>query len=387
MDAVMLDAIKRSFTDYARQRFAPRTPEERCEHAALATWATREGGWRALAAVLAVATLVAAIVHAILRWKISLGGTIVAFDVVAAGLVFGIFASWAGFRRMHHRWISTMVEGFVSAGVSFVAVLALIAWAEGKPLLEAFGPDLLRPVVAGLIVFLTVYLALLVLIATLRYRESEAVARRVDAERNRAELARRLAESELRLLRAQVEPHFLFNTLGSAQQLAERGAPDAARLIADLIRFLRAATPLRADSSTLGEEARLVDAYLSIMARRLGSRLRYRIDVADDVRDAAIAPGMLITLAENAVKHGIEPASEGGEIVLHARRAGESLDISLVDTGVGLAHAPTGQGLGLANIRERLALLHGDKATLELAENAPRGFVAHLRVPLEQAAG
>jgi hypothetical protein len=381
----MLDALKQSLADYARQRFAPRTPEERCEHAALVAWVTREGGWRALVAVVAVATLLATIVRAILDWKISLGGAVVAFDIVAVSLVFGVFASWAGFRRMHHRWISAILEGFAGAGVSFVAVVGLIAWIEGKPLLEVWGPEMLRWVVAGLIVFLTVYLTLLVLIATLRYRETEAVARRLEAERNRGELARRLAESELRLLRAQIEPHFLFNTLGSAQQLAERGAPDAARLIADLTRFLRAATPLRADSSTVGAEARLVDAYLSIMAKRLGARLRYRLEILDDVRDAPIAPGMLITLAENAIKHGIEPAPEGGEIVLRAQRVDDALDISVTDTGVGLAHGPAGQGLGLANIRERLALLHGDKAALELGENAPRGFVARVRVPLEGA--
>ena len=382
----MLDALKQSFDDYVHQRFAPRSREEACEAAATMAWVTRGGGWYVLVAVALVAALLAATVRAILDWKMSLIGAMTGFVFCAFGLVFGVFTGWVGYRRMHHRWLSTMVEGFAGAAVAFTAVLGIMAWIEGKSLVDVFGAQLLRQTIAWTIVFLVVFLTVLVLIATLRFRVQEAVERQTDAERRRAELARRLAESELRLLRAQIEPHFLFNTLGSAQQLAERGAPEAARLIADLTRFLRAATPLRADSSTVDAEARLVDAYLSIMARRLGSRLRYRVEIDDDVRDAPIAPGMLITLAENAIKHGIEPAPDGGEIVARARRVGDALDISVSDTGVGLALAPTGQGLGLANIRERLALLYGEKGRLELVENAPRGFVARLRVPLASAA-
>jgi hypothetical protein len=372
----MIDALKQSFDDYVHQRFAPRSREEACEAAATMAWVTRGGGWHALVAVALVAALLAATVRAILDWKMSLIGAMTGFVFCAFGLVFGVFTGWVGYRRMHHRWLSTMVEGFAGAAVAFTAVLGIMAWIEGKSLVDVFGAQLLRQTIAWTIVFLVVFLTVLVLIATLRFRVQEAVERQTDAERRRAELARRLAESELRLLRAQIEPHFLFNTLGSAQQLAERGAPEAARLIADLTRFLRAATPLRADSSTVDAEARLVDAYLSIMARRLGSRLRYRVEIDDDVRDAPIAPGMLITLAENAIKHGIEPAPDGGEIVARARRVGDALDISVSDTGVGLAHAPTGQGLGLANIRERLALLYGEKGRLELVENAPRGCTA-----------
>ena len=181
----------------------------------------------------------------------------------------------------------------------------------------------------------------------------------------------------------QIEPHFLFNTLGSAQQLAEKGAPDAARLIADLIRFLRAATPaMRENASTLGQEAALAEAYLSIMRTRLGRRLSFAIDVPSALADIVLPPGMLITLVENAIKHGIEPAPDGGEVRVSAARDGDVLAVTVADTGAGIdgGGAP-GQGIGLANIRERLGLLYGSHASLDLAENVPRGFVARMALP------
>ncbi|EFK97383.1 protein containing Signal transduction histidine kinase, internal region domain, partial [sediment metagenome] len=121
------------------------------------------------------------------------------------------------------------------------------------------------------------------------------------------------------MLQLQIEPHFLFNSLGSAQQLAEKGAPEAARLIANLIRFLRAATPaLREDVTSLAQERTLVEAYLGIMKTRLADRLAYAVDIPASLADAVVPPGMLITLVENAIKHGIEPLPAGGRIDVRA---------------------------------------------------------------------
>ena len=184
------------------------------------------------------------------------------------------------------------------------------------------------------------------------------------------------------MLQLQIEPHFLFNTLGSAQQLAEKGAPAAARLIADLIVFLRASTPsMRGESSTLKQEAALVGAYLAIMKTRLGKRLAYTIDVPAALEARTVPPGMVITLVENALKHGIEPCTAGGRVAVSAAIDRDArLVVSVADTGVGLAEAP-GQGIGLANIRERLALLYAGRAHLALEANEPRGFVARIVFP------
>ena len=141
---------------------------------------------------------------------------------------------------------------------------------------------------------------------------------------------------------------------------------------------------MKEESATLGDEAALVAAYLSIMQHRLGDRLAWRVDIPDALRPMRLPPGMLITLVENAIKHGIEPAIEGGRIDIGVQvddaTTGRRATILVADTGAGLAAVP-GQGLGLANIRERLSLLYGDAASLELLQNAPRGAVARLALP------
>ena len=141
------------------------------------------------------------------------------------------------------------------------------------------------------------------------------------------------------MLQLQIEPHFLFNTLGSAQQLAERGAPEAARLISNLIRFLRAATPsMRNEATTLAQEAALIGAYLEIMKTppRRAARLR-RVACPTSFGARALPPGMLITLVENAIKHGIELSPDGGRIDVRAERGGAGmLVLTVADTGAGL---------------------------------------------------
>jgi sensor histidine kinase YesM len=220
------------------------------------------------------------------------------------------------------------------------------------------------------------------LIAHLRHREYRALTAHLEAEARQSETSRQLAESKLKLLQLQIEPHFLFNTLGSAQQLAEKGSPEAARLIGELIRFLRAAAPaLRDEMTTVREEAAMIRAYLTIMQTRLGRRLAWSVSVADDIADCAIPPGMFITLTENAIKHGIEPASRGGRVDVTAERENDNVVLVVADTGAGLTAAPTAGGIGLANIRERLELLYGPRAELSLEENEPAGFRARIVLP------
>jgi sensor histidine kinase YesM len=281
---------------------------------------------------------------------------------------------------------------FVLVTLSFVLLGAFVGGtiadlAQGRAALAwLFDRSSLRHIVTAALVFGFLYATLVALIANLRNREYLAQCGRLEGEARQSELSRRLAESQLRLLQLQIEPHFLFNTLGSAQQLAEKGAPDAARLIADLIRFLRAATPaLRENATTLKQEAAMVGAYLAIMQTRLPGALAFEIDIPAPLADCAIPPGMLITLVENAIKHGIEAVPGGGAIAVSARidstPAEPVLVITVADTGAGLGSCTPGQGIGLANIRERLHLLFGNRAGLELEENAPRGFVARLVLP------
>jgi LytS/YehU family sensor histidine kinase len=185
-------------------------------------------------------------------------------------------------------------------------------------------------------------------------------------------------------MQAQVEPHFLFNTLASVQYLTETNPAEANRLLGHLIEYLRAALPhLRASSTTLRKEVGLAEAYLNILRMRMGPRLAFTIDVPDDVAMHPFPPNLLISLVENAIKHGIEPTASGGMIAVRARREGKMLFITVEDTGRGLANTSRGGGVGLANIRERLAALYGTQAQFSLERGVPAGARATLAIPLE----
>jgi signal transduction histidine kinase len=190
------------------------------------------------------------------------------------------------------------------------------------------------------------------------------------------------AEARLQVLEAQIEPHFLFNTLAHVRRLYETNYADGARMLRNLKEYLAVALPqMREKASTLGREIDHVIAYLNIQQIRMGPRLRFAIDVPQALRDAAMPPLMLLTLAENAVKHGLSPSREGGRIDLRAVADGGYLRVDVADTGAGFSKS-AGTGTGLANIRARLKASFGDAASLSLASNAPRGIVATITLPL-----
>ena len=190
------------------------------------------------------------------------------------------------------------------------------------------------------------------------------------------------AEARLQVLEAQIEPHFLFNTLAHVRRLYETNYADGARMLRNLKEYLAVALPqMREKASTLGREIDHVVAYLNIQQIRMGPRLRFAIDVPQALRDAAMPPLMLLTLAENAVKHGLSPSREGGRIDLRAVADGGYLRVDVADTGAGFSKS-AGTGTGLANIRARLKATFGDAASLSLASNEPRGVVATITLLL-----
>jgi sensor histidine kinase YesM len=227
---------------------------------------------------------------------------------------------------------------------------------------------------------------LISLIFYVKFREARAAAALLKAEAERHLLSKQAIEAELKLMQAQVEPHFLFNTLASVHYLTETDPKQASALLGHLIGYLRAALPqFRASSTTLGKEAELVDAYLNILKMRIGVRLSFAIDVPAELRAHPFPPNLLISLVENAIKHGIEPAAEGGNVQLSARRDGDSVIVTVADTGRGFAgdSPAAGQGVGLSNIRERLAALYGPRGRFTLEAVVPHGARATLAVPFE----
>lgn len=220
----------------------------------------------------------------------------------------------------------------------------------------------------------------------------------IEAQRTRelARLRQEKNEADLRLtvLQAQIEPHFLFNTLASIHSLIRSDPVRAEATIEALVDHLRATMPkFRAEigspHSTLAQQIEVCSSYLAVMKVRMGHRLRYTVDVPEHLRSHTFPPLMLISLVENAIKHGIEPSPAGGNIVVsavveEAQGGRHELEVSVTDDGVGL-RAGTGVGVGLSNIREQLAARFYQQGALTVRSRAVRGVIATIRVPYVQA--
>jgi signal transduction histidine kinase len=208
----------------------------------------------------------------------------------------------------------------------------------------------------------------------------------LDAARRQRELERTSLQARLSALQAQVEPHFLFNTLANLKYLIRTNQQAAQDMLDHLVGYLQNSLPdMRSVSSTLGREMDLVSDYLALMRIRMGARLRFAVELDEALRSLPFPPAMLISLVENAVKHGLERASRPGLITISAKWErkgdGELLSVSVVDDGVGLTEQ-AGQGTGLANIVERLQLLYGREASLFVAPGEGPGVRAVLTVPV-----
>jgi multidrug efflux pump subunit AcrA (membrane-fusion protein) len=218
-----------------------------------------------------------------------------------------------------------------------------------------------------------------------RSRASQRVAEVKRKEADYHRMSQQVTEAKLSALQAQVEPHFLYNTLASVQALTEVDPKQANAMTGHLIQYLRNALPkMRESVSTVGQEVELVRAYLNILQMRMGKRLAFEIAVPAELMEAPFPPLMLPSLVENAIKHGLEPQREGGMVTITAHADGGKLKMIVADTGRGFAET-LGTGVGLTNIRERLAALHGDLGKLTLEANQPSGVVATIEVPRDGA--
>ena len=212
---------------------------------------------------------------------------------------------------------------------------------------------------------------------TLALRQSEQI----------ASAAQMIAEARLRSLQAQIEPHFLYNTLANVVGLIDTDPAQARHMLERFIDYLRASLAAsRAETATLGAELDQAAAYLDVLAVRMGARLRYRFEIEAGCRDLVIAPMLLQPVVENAVAHGLEPKVEGGEITVRATRQGQQLWIEVSDTGAGLGNAPPkpGGGVGLSNLRARLRTMYDGAAQVQLLENQPCGITLRITLPLKE---
>ena len=294
---------------------------------------------------------------------------------LAVLLVFGLFERWP--RRLP-KWLARSALQLVGI-VIVIPIAAALAYAfTGGPPPgsgKAVGLD-------GLIVMGLMFAPWIAIGAILRQREARAREQEFAFQLERGELERKALDARLRLLQAQVEPHFLFNTLANVQALVEAQSPQASKVLASLVAYLRAAVPrMEATSTTLEHELELVRAYLELMQMRMPDRLQYALRVDADAKSLRCPPMTLLTLVENAVRHGIDPSEAGGRIDADVTtRHGRCL-IRVTDTGIGLKSQNRGLGTGLSRLRERLQLTFGGEVQLNLTEIAPHGVCAELSFP------
>jgi len=218
-------------------------------------------------------------------------------------------------------------------------------------------------------------------------KRAEQQTQSANAAAERESMQRQLSEARMQMMQAQVEPHFLFNTLASVEHLIETNPPRASAMQRSLIQYLRAVLPQMRDNNlvtNLGREVDMVTAYLQLLKMRMEERLTVDMRIPDTLRSAAFPPMMLQSMVENAIKHGLECKPEGGTLKIVADVADHKLRVTVTDDGVGFGVVPsTGTGLGLPTIRERLRLLHGEAGQLHIAANSPSGVIAMVEVPYQ----
>jgi signal transduction histidine kinase len=312
-----------------------------------------------------------------------LGETITMANLVGFAVVWVTTAAWFNYRWLIDQKRKVLVRATVgvTTGVTCMVLFGLV---RGRSISEILAGLPSGVFTYGIAIGILIVMVPLVTVGTLRNRQYATLTAQLQHEAERERLARELSDSQLLLLRAQIEPHFLFNTLGAVQQLAQEGAPRAAQLTANLITFLRASlAEMRSEQVTLEQEFTVVKAYLEVMKERLGERLHFTLDLPDALAQLTMPSMLVLTLAENAIKHGIEPSLRGGAVSVSAQLEDGVACIRVEDSGVGVGPQP-GDGMGLDNVRRRLQLAYGAAASVALRDTA-QGTIADVIVPIGAA--
>lgn len=317
-------------------------------------------------------------------------------------------------------WVFSMCIGFITAGLA--RILRQLIWRQRKPHVLGYSAVCLMVAPFGVVLgtqlgaaifsydmnitwFLhwqhsSTLIALTVVVSAIAtwifWNRLQLVELRAASEAEKARAAaveRQALQTQLQMLQAQIEPHMLFNTLANLQGLIALDPERAQHMLSQLIHFLRATlTNARASSTSLQQEFDLLEAYLELLAIRMGKRLRYQLELAPQLVQQKIAPMLLQPLVENAIKHGLEPKLEGGSVTVRASLKDRFLVLSVSDTGLGLnddyavkqSSATSGSQLGNQNLSERLRALYGAEASFSLHNLPEQGCLAEIKIPLNQ---
>lgn len=337
-------------------------------------------GWRRVRYPLGAASLLGLLLMT--GWTVSywfLFGRLI-FIAMVGTLAFGLFERWpARMPRRIARWVVQVIA--VASVIPLAAFFAYVVTTQGDP--SPFWKDAERMTGFGFMTFMGLLLGPWMAVSALIGQiTGEAQRQALAFELERSELERNALDARMRLLQAQVEPHFLFNTLANVRELVESGSAQASSVLDSLIDYLRAAVPRLHDADTsLAQELQLVRSYLDVMRMRMPDRLEFALHVDAQTAVLQCPPMSVLTLVENAVRHGIDPAESGGRIDVFARIESGRCQIEVRDTGVGLRDKSGGLGTGLATLRERLRLVFGGEANLQIVALDPHGVCARLDFP------
>jgi Histidine kinase len=322
----------------------------------------------------------------ILKWFIVVSLCMATVQVSLLGVYFG-----AGQNKTKMSRTRQLMGGAVGATLGLICGLAgaLVGASLGgrRTVFEIVSDPRVQGFVGLIAVVAIVSNIVIQWLSRLRIREAELQATIAEQAYTSANLARQSSDAQLKLLQAQVEPHFLYNTLANLRYLVQTNSQQALPMCDHLIEYLRVSLPsFRADRVPLEAELKLVESYLAIMAIRLAGSFTYRVQIQSELAAQKIPPLMVLTLAENAIKHGVTRTRDGGHIDVRVEAGPDLLRIVVEDTGAGLDAAPsataTGGGkVGIANLRERLDALYKGDGALTLQPNLPRGVIATLVIP------
>jgi Histidine kinase len=311
--------------------------------------------------------------------------------LVWIGLPLGALGAWLQPdrftpRRMLRSSLQVIAGGYVGA---FVGFLVGRIEKHGGLALESLPAALWAAAKAATPILLVALVAIILLVggvAHVRRLQLQRQLTQLSLVQERDQAARQAAEARLRLLQAQIQPHFIFNTLAALQHWVDTADPRAGPLLHELTRFLRGSTELLgSEGATLAQEFELAQHYLAIQKARLGDRLVVETHLSAEARDTMLPPGLVLTLVENAVEHGIGPSVHGGQVRVRAHGDGGALVLRVEDSGVGMDTVPPDEGVGLRNSRERLRGLFGDRAQLQLLPRDGGGTVAEVRIAPENS--
>ncbi len=337
-------------------------------------------GWRRLRVVL----ITAAIIFLLLAYGWTISYWILIGRWIFLGLcaltVFGLFERWP--ERLP-KWMARWALQVAAVAVIMPIAVWISYTVTNLNLAEPWWRDKDRLTGFGFTTFLSMLLAPWIAVAALlKQIKNDAQNQALAFALERSQFEKQALDARLRLLQAQVEPHFLFNTLANVRELVITGSPQAATVLDNLIAYLRAAVPrINAPMASLAQELDLVRAYLEIMQVRMPDRLQFSVATQGDATAFICPPLSLLTLVENAVRHGIDPAEEGGKISVSAVLLDGIWHVEVLDTGVGLSISSTNTGTGMTNLRERLQLAFNATANLTLTPIQPHGTRAQIRFP------